>query len=235
MQDWMIWMAFAVLVVAAVVASHFLEQRRTKALEQAALMSGLTFEREADLQQFPGLASVRLFRQGDSPQTRNLMRGSAAGCAACVFDFEYSQGEGKSIQTVAAFRLSRGSLPDFELRPENLLHKIGAAFGYQDIDFESHPQFSRRYLLRGGDEDAVRKLFDPGVLAFFEGLEREPAWWVEGGGPWLVAYRWGVELKPANLQGFLSESTSIANTLIERARKQATFGEDGGAQFGSPE
>ena len=42
-----------------------------------------------------------------------------------------------------------GNVVDFEMRPENLLNKIGAALGRQDIDFDSNPEFSRRYLLRG--------------------------------------------------------------------------------------
>jgi len=40
-------------------------------------------------------------------------------------------------------------LPFFELKPENTFHKIGQVFGYQDIDFEAFPNFSKGYLLRG--------------------------------------------------------------------------------------
>ena len=31
---------------------------------------------------------------------------------------------------------------------ENLLHKVGGALGYHDIDFDSVPEFSKKYLLR---------------------------------------------------------------------------------------
>jgi hypothetical protein len=62
---------------------------------------------------------------------------------------------------VISFQSSLLSLPEFELRSENMFHKIGKAFGCQDINFESHPEFSKRYLLRGADEEAVRTFFTP--------------------------------------------------------------------------
>ncbi len=59
-------------------------------------------------------------------------------------------------------------LPNFTLRPENLFHKIGQVFGYQDIDFDSHPEFSKRYLLKGENESEVRSTFSADTLAFYE-------------------------------------------------------------------
>jgi hypothetical protein len=54
------------------------------------------------------------------------------------------------------------------LSPESLFHKIAGAFGYQDIDFHTHPDFSRQYLLRSPDEKAVREFFNYELLEFFE-------------------------------------------------------------------
>ena len=50
--------------------------------------------------------------------------------------------------------------------PESVpyLAEMGAVLGHQDIDFASHPAFSRRYLLRGHDENAVRVLFTDVLL-----------------------------------------------------------------------
>ena len=111
-------------------------------------------------------------------------------------------------QTVAAFKFL-AALPQFDLRPENFLHRIGSAFGYQDIDFDSNPEFSKRYLLRG-DEEQVRRLFTPSLLMFFEQLEK--GWSVETSGPWLMAYRLGKQLKPqADLfREFIERTSSIA-------------------------
>ncbi|MEC9473853.1 MAG: hypothetical protein VX584_04130, partial [Actinomycetota bacterium] len=59
-------------------------------------------------------------------------------------------------------------LPTFVIRPENLFHKIGSTFGYQDIDFDAHPTFSKRYLLRGPDEEAIRNTFTDEFLSSYE-------------------------------------------------------------------
>lgn len=226
-SDWMIWAAVAVLVGIGIGISHFLEQRRAKAREQAALEIGFTYEHEPQLQALGEASHVRLLGLGHSHQLRNLMRGQAAGGEALLFDFEYSQSAGKSrqtyIQTVAAFRVKRGALPGFQLCPENVLHKLGAIFGYQDIDFDSHPQFSSRFLVRGTDENAIRALFDPGVLGFLEGLDNGQRWWVEAQGEWLIAYRWGEKTKPARLRPFLEEASAIATQLAGRARSREVF------------
>src|SRR2546422_3151571 len=51
-----------------------------------------------------------------------------------------------------------GRLPTFMLTPEDLRAKLAVLFGGQDVDFDDSPEFSRRYRLRGTDEDAVRAL-----------------------------------------------------------------------------
>ena len=49
-----------------------------------------------------------------------------------------------------------------------MFHKIGQVLGYQDIDFESHPMFSQRYLVRAYDKEGVRRVFSDHVLSYFE-------------------------------------------------------------------
>jgi len=58
-------------------------------------------------------------------------------------------------------------LPTFSLRPESFFHKIGAAIGMQDIDFEEHADFSDNFVLTGDDEQLVRQFFDNGLLNEF--------------------------------------------------------------------
>jgi len=78
-------------------------------------------------------------------------------------------------------------LPHFRLHPEvPLFHDVAKAFGMQDINFENHPDFSRRYLLRGEDEAKIRLRFHPSFLNF---LEQHPPCYAEGFGPQLVIWR----------------------------------------------
>jgi hypothetical protein len=42
----------------------------------------------------------------------------------------------------------------------------GSLVGMQDIDFECDPVLSKAYRLTGGDEEEIRLLFRPEVLAY---------------------------------------------------------------------
>jgi hypothetical protein len=75
-------------------------------------------------------------------------------------------------------------------------------FGFQDIDFESHPRFSSSYLLRGSSEYKIRKLFTDEVLAFFE---NEPGLSVEGCSQQIIIYRAAKREKPEEMRSFFEE------------------------------
>ena len=83
-----------------------------------------------------------------------------------------------------------------------MFHKIGQAFGFQDIDCDSHPDFSKQYLLRGPDEPAIRALFTSEVLAAFESLHRVS---VEASGDRLIFYRARKRIDPDDIQSFMEE------------------------------
>jgi hypothetical protein len=69
---------------------------------------------------------------------------------------------------VAAFHTPHLQLPYFALYPESFLSVVGELFGFNDIDFETHPGFSKRFKLSGKEELRIRLLFDYPMLAFFE-------------------------------------------------------------------
>ncbi|GAB4396770.1 MAG: hypothetical protein OHK0053_11650 [Microscillaceae bacterium] len=56
------------------------------------------------------------------------------------------------------------ALPDFTLSPENLVDKVWQSVGYEDIDFEGHPVFSERFKLMGEATEAIRYLFQNGLV-----------------------------------------------------------------------
>jgi len=59
-------------------------------------------------------------------------------------------------------------IPDFALEPESLHTKLSEVSGGKDIDFKEHPEFSKKYYLRGDDEQAVRNFFSGPVIQFLE-------------------------------------------------------------------
>ncbi len=205
-------------VVALVAAIWALVRRadraRTEALQQASIAAGLTFEATGDVDQMRALGDLPLLRQGHSKRIRNGMSGRQGASEVKLFDYQYTTGGGEHShpwrQTVALYPGGGRSLPEFVLAPEHLFHKIGQLLGYQDIDFESNPGFSSRYLLRGRDETAIRAAFRPETLAF---LEQEQGWTVEVHAGTVAIYRAGKRVKPEELGTFLQESYSVLRAL----------------------
>lgn len=212
--------AFVALIVVVLVLARRAEQKRREALRQVAEQLGMEFAEQADELANAEFAQFHLFQQGRNRKAQNLLRGrvGTGHDRELVFDYCYVTGSGKNRhthrQSVAAFALGGHGLPDFEFRPENVLHKIGAAFGYQDIDFPDYPGFSSRYLVRGKEEDAVRRLFDGTVLEAFENVRGIS---VEGGGGWLVIYRASRRLAPDKLADFLEEARRLRSAFARRA------------------
>ena len=120
------------------------------------------------------------------------MRGNSGDAYVTIMDYQFTTGGGKNSstfrQTVIVFESDELQLPSFSLRPENFFHKIGSAFGYQDIDFDSFPEFSKNYLLRGINEQAVRDTFNYDILSY---CERQKNLCLEGVDKRLIYYQSG--------------------------------------------
>jgi len=211
---WLIIIGIAVFIAALVYLSLYIEKKRTEAMRQAALRLGFNFFPKGDPTFLSEMAAFHLFQQGHTRLLKNLMRGESSDADVAMFDYRFTVGSGKNQhtknQTVICFRLSDLNLPVFSLSPENIMHKIGSMFGYQDIDFEHHPEFSKRYLLRGPDETRIRTLFKDSVLRFFE--QKQPLC-VEGAENRLIFYRSSKQVKPEALNSFVEEGTAVLGVL----------------------
>ncbi len=209
------------LLVAGVVAAVGLaiytawqmDKKRTDGLRQAALAMGFTFAERDDAvlaHAFPA------FDRGHSRKAKNVMTGQAGGRPVTPFDHQYTISSGKNShthrQTVALFE-GTGSLPAFSLGPENFFHKIATSLGYQDIDFDEHPEFSQHYLLRGADEAAIRTVFNADILAF---LSQERGWTVQAAGGAMLVMRAAKRCDPGQAPAFLADCLRIATKLARR-------------------
>ena len=204
-----------VLVFVAVFVFIFLFQRkrereRTEALQAAAAQFHWNFAATAPLNMIAGLENFALFNSGHGKEIKNFMYGEASGIKAAVFDYVYVTGSGKSrqVHNQSVVYLEPGNLrvPYFSLRPENFLHKIITAFGYQDIDFGQRPEFSRSYLLRGQDEPAIRQVFNDRLLSFYEGYGGTCT---DAGGNQLILFRAGYRFEPHEIQSYLALALNL--------------------------
>ena len=195
-------------------AAHKFEQARREKLKAVAGEMGLEFHPHGDPTVQKAVGQLRLFNKGHSRKTQNMLCGRTDDIELAIFGYRYRTGGGKNQQThkqtVISFRSPHLTLPAFELRPEHLFHKIGQAFGFKDIDIKSHPVFSKRYLLRGQDEAAIRDFFSPDILEFFEAQNGVS---VEAANDRLIFYRSGQRIKPDKVRSFMEEGFRVYELL----------------------
>jgi len=186
------------------------EKKRAELLQAAAESMRFTFSRKAEPGLLERLKHFHLFSQGHSKRIKNVLRGQAGELDVSVFDYSYRTGGGQHsrhwTQTVILFESDTMRLPQFALRPEHVFHKIGQVFGYRDIDFDSHPEFSKSYLLQGENEESVRWLFGDDALFFYE-ADRKLS--TEASGGQLIHYRSDKRVKPEAIQAFITEGVRV--------------------------
>lgn len=199
------------------------ERKRTEALKQAAEGFGFEFAPGGDPVLQSWLDKFHLFSQGRARTMSNVLRGRTRDLDVAVFDYKFTVGHGKHARThqtsVICFRADDLNLPAFCLRPESFWHRIGESlFGGHDIDFESHPAFSKGYLLKGKDEAAIRGLFADDVLDHYEAT---PGVSTEADGDVLVFYRHSARIDPAKVRGFMEEGFAVLGLFRRPAEPAA--------------
>lgn len=212
---WSIGIAIVLLVVVLIVVTRRRDRERTEALKQIAETAGLAFQAVAEFSVVHAIGDVPLYDRGHSKRVKNLMTGRLGERDVAVFDYQYTTGSGKnqntSRQTVLVLPSRGTAVPDLQMAPENpLVDKIGQVFGYQDIDFDSNPEFSRRYLVRGPDEAAIRAALYPRALSYFAAHE---GWTVEVRSGNVAIYRAARRTKPEEMRPFIEEAREAARNL----------------------
>lgn len=208
---------FVLIVILVTIVKRTRAQARTLELQKVASSLGLAFAATVPLESIPNLDKFVLFNHGYGKSIRNMMSWQVDAVKASVFDYEYVTGGGKNRtrynQSVAYFELPELNLPYFSLRPEYPIHKLMSVFGYQDIDFGNRPEFSRKYLLRGPDEQAVRNTFNDAVLAYYE---MDQITCTDGGGNQLFVFRHNQRATPQQIQGLITWATAVKDVFARR-------------------
>ena len=212
---------FIVIIFGLMIVLYFYNQKkekeRTLGMQAAAQQLGWAFAPNPPLDMIPHFNYFNLFNQGHSKNIRNMMYGQMNVVKMALFDYQYTVGSGKNrhtyFQSVIYFETPKLQLPGFTLSPEGLFHKLISSLGYQDIDFGNRPEFSKRYLLRGPDEMAIRQTFADQVLAYYEanqGLH------TEGGGSQLFLYRPGYRVPPHEAAAYAQWGAAGVLNLFQR-------------------
>ena len=212
MSTFQIISSILLVIVVVIFLVRYYSKKRTEALVTFAESQHFHLSKKPDETFLPSLSQFHLFSKGHSKKVSTVLNKRTTEKEITIFDYRYTTGGGKSShmwsQTVILLQSTRLQLPSFTLRPENVFHKIGKTFGYKDIDFDMHPIFSKQYLLRGEDEQAIRQLFTERTLTYFDEYK---GLCVEGDGDRLLFYRSSKKVSPQNMSLFLENGGKVFN------------------------
>ncbi len=148
----------AVIAVLAVL-SYLSAQKRRQAMMELAARLGLQFNPDKDWGLAERYGLLNKLRTGSNRYAFNTLSGSYQGQEITAFDYHYethstdSKGHRQTQHHYfSCFTLHLPkSFPELVIGREGLFSKIAQAFGYDDIDFESH-EFSRKFCVRSPDK-----------------------------------------------------------------------------------
>lgn len=119
------------------------------------------------------------FARGDRRWIGPVWSGTLEGRSVFAGEFSYSSRKSDGATPTLPFVLVpdlAAVRTDFDLIPQNMFRALAAAVTGADINFEGSPadvEFSKRYILRGADEAAIRARFSAPVR---EVLSEDPDW-----------------------------------------------------------
>ena len=174
---WAIVAGVVSLVASVIGIAVWSEQRRQQQIREAAIELGFDILEALPVELDGYRSRFTLFNSGRRRKVSNVLRRHVEGLQLLLYDYAYTTGSGKHShthnQTVAMFLSKELNLPEFRLSPEGWLSKLSQMFGTQDIDFEESPDFSKKFVLAGPSERAIREFLDTdrrSSLAGFDGL-----------------------------------------------------------------
>ena len=227
--------AIPLVIIALILGGLFIHrqgklgEQRTKKFKNLAEQMGMEFSVEDEWDIGASLSAFDMFWEADitnvlSGDSEQLGYGeefevTVLECSHRAASVASGEDSTKTIvQTVIYFHSPQLSLPRFGVLPEEWHHKLRSKLGYQDIDFELHPtaaEFSKKYLLRGKDEQTIRALFTDTALTFFAAHPDEVC--VEGSDDQLIWYQPGKIIEPEDIPAFMKEGFEVFRLF---ARKQ---------------
>ena len=165
-----------ILIIASITWSVIKGRKRAKEMREAGASLKLRESSKSDKKVLEDrIDQSRLFSDGSSwPKT--VLVGDVNGVRVTLADYNFSPpGTKKKTQETTLLTIQTNSinLPPFTLMPSGwLIDSLSSMVGYRDINFDSHPQFSKQYLLRAFDEDDLGNEFsryeEPSTSAFKE-------------------------------------------------------------------
>lgn len=189
----LLFVLIAIVVLALVAYGQYKAAQRRAELRRWARSLGLTFSEARDRTLDDRFPQFGCLRQGDNRYANNMMEGRYREYTLQAFDYHYethstdSKGRRQTHHhAFSAVILSTNvTLKPLSIRTETIFDKVGAFFGWEDINFES-AEFSREFCVTSPDR---RWAFDVLSQKTMEFLLAAPRFSIQFGDRSVLAYR----------------------------------------------
>ncbi len=194
------------------------ENKRANAIRQLAAQSGYQFFPEnQNIVNLQWLRKFSLFKLGNMRNAKNIMRVRRNSGDWTIFDYHYRTGHSGRYSSAHYYDLSvflvrhNYDIPNFIMHKENFFSKLSSALGFNDINFDTHPTFSQRYVLKSNDPN-IRGAFSHQLLSYFERYDFNFA--IESVGNEIIFYRMN-RLAPHQINQKLQVFEGVFDMLSE--------------------
>jgi hypothetical protein len=159
------------------------------------------------------LKSLDRFRNAPYGGFKNVLREKKGNVEILFFEcYRHQRKNSNSLEPwvregIFCFNSTDLNLPLFSLHKALELQQLFLnTLGYEDINFENYPVFSKKYLLNSSDKIAVNKFFNKKLISFLEDLD---GFNIEGCDTQLIVYRPNVRIDPQNFKQLKKEAYNI--------------------------
>ena len=167
MEPGFLFIGVIILVIVIAIFAHMQAQKRRQMFADWASASGLRFIPDKD-RHFDDQFPLPCFKRGSRRSAYNRCVGKRGDYSIVAGDYRYTTGSGDDKKThTFSFFMVQPSYPlrDFALRPEHVFDKFSAAFGFDDIDFES-AEFSKAFHVKCADRKWAYDVLHPRTMEF---------------------------------------------------------------------
>lgn len=209
---WLMILGLVVFFAGLVGLFFYLDRKRAEKIQAVATRLGYTFRRKPTDADKALIVGCHIANSGHGHITSNIVEAAhSEELRLTLFDHVYTVGYGKSSQqynqTVTRMQAPVLNLPAFVLFPETFFSKVGKLFGGSDINFPEAPGFSKKFVLRGPDEAAIRAFFSPALIQFLERKQGSLA--IDAAGDTLFVHRTAKRAKPEEIEAYVAEGKEI--------------------------
>ena len=223
------WVVLAGVVAAGIGGLMFyFDSQRTNKIEAFASSLGVPFRRTPKKSDEALPIGCSLEQKGCDHVIANVLEAvRTEELILTLFDYKYTSDANPLdylssnshpptyTQTIVRIQSPLLKLPYFNLFPETIFASVGKLFGGSDVNFPEAPGFSDQYILRGGDEAALRTIFTPALRDFLEHLQHLT---IEGADDVLFVYRWTRRTKAQDFAALIEENKRLLALFVEGQR-----------------